>query len=217
MRFVTISLLALVAIAPAAARERFHLVRDPASRYGFRHVQDRETQLWVHLHCELRVPVGRKLPEPLSTPETGDLISYTQYTSESMGSAGIVPTEFTLRDGQRVWLWRVLADEAMLDGHAALSVQVSWPGPPDAERQSDPMELFHLPLLNSLLPWRWSEWREPDEVRGGFFAGWEKLHGIAADGSPRPAEPFSLRCRPVLADFLYVPITAEDPNVGKPG
>ena len=96
----------------------------------------------------------------------------------------------------------------MLAGDAALRVQVSWPGPPDAARPREPMELFSLPPLNTLEPFRWSDWRIADEIRGGFFAGWGKLHGEAADGSPQPAQPFALRCRPVLADFLYVPVAA---------
>lgn len=214
---LTIVLVLLVAIAgPDHARDRFHLVRDPASRYDFRHVQDRETGLWVHIQCELRVPATRVLPDPLSTPETGDLVSYTQFTSISMGSAGIVPGEFEVRDGQRIWLWRTLADDDMLAGTAQLGVQARWPGPPGSGEQREPMELFELPPLNSMEPYRWSPWRVADEVRGGYFAGWGKLHGEAPDGSPAPAEPYSLRCRPVLADYLHVPIAAEDPNVGKP-
>jgi hypothetical protein len=67
--------LALVACSgcfgsPSAGR--YSMATDPASRYAFRYVRDRQTGLWVHRECEARVSAKRKLPDPISDSETGD-------------------------------------------------------------------------------------------------------------------------------------------------
>ncbi len=216
----------VLSAADATARSRYALVRDPASRWDFRHVQDRESRQWVHLHCELRVPLARVLPDPISTPATGDLMSTTYFTRESMSSGDFVPNEGRERDGYRVWLARSLAREADFDDSSSYGVQLSFPVAPEAPTRDEPMEVFALPAFASLVPYAWSPWRRADELRGGFFAGWEKLHGVDAGGESEPhanaapqvdRNPFELRCRTVLSDVLYTPIEAEDPNIARPG
>ena len=58
---VAVALLLALAASPSDAA-RYAMKRDPASRYDFRHVFERDSKLWVHLHCELRVPLARRLP-----------------------------------------------------------------------------------------------------------------------------------------------------------
>jgi hypothetical protein len=223
------SLFALLASACGlgSSGSRYALKVHPGSRYGFEYVMDRQSRLWVHLHCELRVAEARPLPELLHSEEHGDLLSFTYFTPRSMGSAGIVPTENVLRDGHRTWLWRVPAGRDEFEGNSGLSVQARWPPETQGPAGFDTMEVFHLPRLEGLVPYVWSPWRVADELRGGLFAGWEKLQGDGArtspEGTPLPPErasappfPYELRCRTVLADYVYVPIEAEDPNVRRP-
>ena len=207
-------------------RSRYKLAVDPGASPAERWVMDRESGAWVHLHCELRVSDERPLPEPLRHEDYGDMLSFTDLQPQSMGSAGIAPSEYKEREGHRVWLWRTLARPSTLEGRAGFSVQASWPtddGPPRFEA----MEVFNLPPLTELEPYQWSPWRPADEVRGGAFANWEELHGVGAesapDGTPLPLEssptpdfPYELRCRAVLSDRLHVPVEADDPNVGRP-
>ncbi|MFN7954310.1 MAG: hypothetical protein U0610_21470 [bacterium] len=210
----------LAALLPSgcstAPRGPYRVAVDPASRYSFRYVQERKSGKWVHLHCELKVAAARALPEPLSTPETGDRISFTRFNPGSMGTAGIVPGEFEMRGDERVWLYREVAREADLAGEAALSVQIVWPeaepGPPRREAS----ELFHIPSIATFEPYVWSPWRGPDEVRGGDMPDWERVHGIAGAPAPPIEHPFALRCRTVLSDVVYVPTVADDPNASRP-
>jgi hypothetical protein len=198
------------------ARERFVMATDQASRYSFRYVQDRETKLWVHLHCEIRVPVARKLPDPITSSETGDLLHFTEFGSGTMGSAGVDKNEQEIRDGYRVWLYRVTTGEDHYKGHAGFGISVTWPDP-GKETRYEPSENFNLPALNSMTPYVWTPWRKADEVRGGAFADWERVQGRpASDPAQAAPEPFEMRCRPVLSDALFIPIVAEDANVRKP-
>jgi len=208
-------------------RSRYVVMVDSGSRYNFRYVKDRPSGQWVHLHCEMRVSEQRLLPNPIHSQELGDLVSFTYLGPGHMGSAGIAPAAFERRDGYRVWLWREVALPENLQGGTALSVQAKWPPSAKGPPVSETMELFHLPPLESLLPYVWSPWRKADELGGGAFAGWEKLQGIGAgtgpDGKPvllekasLPAFPYEMRCRVVLAESLVVPIEAEDSNIGRP-
>ena len=95
----------------AGDRPRYAMARDSGSRHGFRYPMEKGSGLWVHLQCELRVALERPLPDPLRAAERGDLISFTQLGSISMGSAGIDPFEQEIVDGRRVWLWRRIANE----------------------------------------------------------------------------------------------------------
>jgi hypothetical protein len=209
------ALLMLFASLPAEAA-RYALRRDPASRHGFRHVLERDSGLWVHLHCELRVPLARELPDPISTPETGDLMSTTYFSAISMGSGDFVPGAWRERDGYRVWLARSLARESDFDDSSSYGVQLSFPVAAEAALRREPMEVFELPRFARLVPYVWSPWRRADQVLGGDFAGWGKLHGAPAELAGAPPHPFELRCRTVLWDRLFTPVETEDPNVARP-
>jgi hypothetical protein len=122
----------LAAGGGAQARDRFVMATDHSSRYGFRYVQDRETGLWVHLHCEIRVPLTRKLPDPITSHETGDLLHFTEFGSGTMGSAGVDKNEQEIRDGYRVWLYRVTTGEDHYKG--APGSGSARPGPTPARK-----------------------------------------------------------------------------------
>jgi hypothetical protein len=232
-----VMLLALVALVAcdAPAKTRYTLAKDPGSRHDFRFVLERRSRLWTHLHCELRVALARRLPEPISSAEPGDLMSTQYFTSTSMGSGDFVPEEFRVRDGYRVWLARSIARESDFDDSSSYGVQLRFPTAEPGPAPHDPMEIFSLPAFQTLVPYVWSPWQRADDVRRADFAGWEKLHGVAAEDAPACApdadascapgtgaapraieHPFEMRCRTVLWDRLYTPIEAEDVNVGKP-
>ena len=205
----------LVACDSIGARERLVMATDQASRYSFRYIQDRETKLWVHLHCEIRVPAARKLPDPITSSETGDLLHFTEFGNGTMGSAGVDKNEQELRDGYRVWLYRSTPGEEQYKGTAGFGIQVTWPNP-GTETRYEPLETFKLPAVRGTTPYVWTPWRKADEVSGGAFADWEKVQGQASEPKPAAPEPFEMRCRAVLSDALFVPIRAEDENVDKP-
>lgn len=73
------------------------------SRYrpmpGHSWLEDRETDRYPHAHCQLRVPPARPLPEPITSPATGDLLSKTYLTAATMESASIVLTDVVVADG----------------------------------------------------------------------------------------------------------------------
>jgi hypothetical protein len=214
--FAAPALLWIAACAEGASRDHYFLTPDPASRQRWPYVMERKSLQWVHLHCELRVPLERTFPDPVTTPESGDLMSTQYMTPQTMQTGDVVPAEFKLRDGYRVWLSRSLAHAEDLKGTSSLGVRISYPSGEPGPLRSDPMEIFHLPPLPQLTPYVWSPWHKADEVRSTFFAGWEKLHGMPPDEQTALAHPFELRCRPVLSDSLYVPVEAEDANVAKP-
>ena len=80
----------------------------------------------------------------------------------------------------------------------------------------EPLESFSLPALNTMRPYVWTEWQRADEIRTGGFANWEKTNERESETAMAPEHPYELRCRPVLTEHLYIPIEAEDPNVGRP-
>lgn len=210
----------LAALLPSACtstpRGTYRVAVDPASRYSFRYVQERKSGKWVHLHCELEVAAARALPDPLSTPESGDRISFTRFNPGSMGSAGIAPSEFEIRGDERIWLYREVAQQADLEGKAALGVQISWPDDPAGPPRHEASEVFRIPSIAPFEPYVWSPWRGADEVRGGDMPDWERVQGLASASAPPIAHPFALRCRTVLSDGVYIPSLADDPNVSRP-
>ena len=207
---------ALLASCELDARERLVMATDRASRYGFRYIQDRETGQWVHLHCEVRVPATRRLPEPITSHETGDLLHFTEFGDGTMGSAGVDKNEQELRDGYRVWLYRATPGQEHYKGTAGFGIQVTWPNP-GTETRYEPLETFRLPAVRGMTPYVWTPWRKADEVSGGAFADWEKVHGRdPSEPKPAASEPFEMRCRAVLSEALYIPVRAEDANATKP-
>ena len=215
-RLLLLPWLSLLASCELGARDRLVLSTDPASRYDFKYVLDRQTKLWVHRHCEIRVPTARVLPDPLSTPETGDLLHFTEFSSISMGSAGVDKTEYRVRDGHKVWLWRDIPGEDEYKGRGGFGIQAEWPNPGGVSRH-DPLEHFDLPAVKSMTPYVWTPWRKADRISGGVFADWERVHGMEpSEPIPGVEHPFEMRCRAVVFDGLFIPVEAEDPNVTRP-
>ncbi|MGH8172725.1 MAG: hypothetical protein ACREPX_06235 [Rhodanobacteraceae bacterium] len=196
----------------SAAQNRFVMAADPGSRYGLEYVRDRETRKWVHIHCELRVPVARALPQ--ATPVDEYPLHFTKFMSGAMGTAGISPNDYVVREDHRVWLYRELADDATLAGKAAVGVQAVWPDSTPARHE--PMEVLAVPALGSMKPYVWSHWAAAKEIRAGQFAGWEKTNDRASAESAVPEFPFEMRCHPVLSDVTYVPSPEKDPNIAMP-
>ena len=186
-----------------ASAGRYGMATDPASRYAFRHVRDRESGLWVHRECEVRVSAHRTLPDPISDAEHGDLLHSQRFEPETVESGGLVPTDVELHDGWRVWRFRHLPSEADLRGRSALGVQVEWPRPGEPSRY-DPMDLFPFPSMATMAPEAWSEWTSAASQRHGAFGWWEEVHGKPAEPVGPIAFPFELRCRLLLKDHLYV-------------
>jgi hypothetical protein len=186
------------------------------SRYrplpGHPWLQDRETGRYPHAHCELRVPVERPLPDPISRADTGDLLSTTYLTGMTMESAGINLSEIRIADGWRVWLWRDLPDIARLRSDTRLAIAVNWPQA-DGGLRNEPSEVFVLPALDAHPPYRWSPWRPAAQIRDGDHAAFDTLNNAPATPVPAPAHPFELRCRTVLSEELAVPAAADDPEI----
>lgn len=221
-RVGALAVLLLVAFLPREpqARKHYAMARDPASSHGARYVQHRPTRQWVHLHCELRAPLQRALPDPISTDESGDLMSTTYFTGATMGSGDVTPRRWTVLDGHRVWRMRRVARGADLDDSSSFGVQLSFADGRDAEGalrlRREPMEVFALPSLGTLTLYEWSAWARADEIRAAEFAGWEKLEGRPPDAATPPQHAFQLRCRTVLSDVVYVAGEEEDANLARP-
>lgn len=194
---------ALVACVGGGNGGRYTMATDPASRYAFRHVRDRQTGLWVHRECEVRVSAKRKLPDPISDDETGDHLHSQRFDSESVGTGDLVPAQFELHDGWRVWRFRHLPNEDDLRGRTGLGIQVEWPkrgAPSDWE----PMELFAYPTIATMAPEEWSTWSTAASQREGAFGWWAEVHGKPPEPGVPIALPFEMRCRLLLKDHLYV-------------
>jgi hypothetical protein len=207
----SIVLVLVIALAGCEAEAR-------RSRYqpmpGHPWLQDRESGRYPHAHCQLRVPVARPLPEPLTRPETGDLLSQTYLTAATMESAGIVLTDETLADGWRTWLWRDLPDAARLQGSGRLAITVRWPNA-DGTLRHEPTEIFALPALEAHPPWRWSAWQRAVQIRSGGHATYEAFENTPESAAPAPEQAFELRCRTVLSEALALPAAFEDDNIGR--
>src|SRR5262249_56453485 len=106
--------------------------------------RDRATGRGVTRHCELRTPVARPLPDPLTTDEHGDLLSVQLFEPESAQTAGLRSVDFEVRDGFRVWTIDDVLRAEDVEGRTSYGVQVAWPQTGQPKRH-DPPELFHLP------------------------------------------------------------------------
>ncbi len=194
--------LALVACG-CGSSGRYRLATDPYSRYAFKYVQDRESGLWVHRECEVRVSARRKLPEPITDDAHGDQLHSSKFTPESVETGGLVPGQFELQDGWRVWRFRDLAHADDLDGKVGLGVQIEWvkPGGPS---EWEPMEIFVFPPFGDTPPDTWSAWQPATSRREGGFAFWSEVQGAAPEPIPPGKFPFELRWRLLLKDHVYV-------------
>lgn len=199
--FALLVLTSLTACADTSGRYRVRA--DPGSRYSFRYVQDRDTGLWVHRECEVRVSTKRKLPDPISPPEHGDLLHSSRFEPGAVGTGNLVPEQFVIRDGYRVWSFRELLTEDDFNGETSFGIQVEWPVEGGPTRH-EPLELFALPRPGDTPPDEWSRWRTADRSRSDAFGWWGEVHGAPPEGVPVIEYPFELRYRLLLKDHVYV-------------
>ncbi|HXC53005.1 MAG TPA: hypothetical protein VN634_19115 [Candidatus Limnocylindrales bacterium] len=201
---IGIVLLMIVAFTGCAdTGGRYRLRVDPASRYNFRYVQDPGSGLWVHRECEVRVSVKRRLPDPISSPEHGDLLHSSRFEPGSVGTGNLSPTKFVIENGYRVWRFQELLGEHDFTGKAAFGIQVEWPVK-DGPSREEPLELFALPPPDSIPPDQWSTWRTADHSRLDAFGWWNEVSGAPPEAMPEIPFPFELRFRLLLKDHLYV-------------
>ena len=169
------------------------------TRTNFVYVRDKVTGQWVNRRCELRAPVARPLPEPLTTSEDGDRLSVQLFDHESVRSAGIRSVHPETRDGFRVWVIENVLRADDVAGRTRYGVSVSWPQR-DQPTHHDPLELFYLPRLGNEVPGEWSPWVVASATREGALGWWSEAHG-APPAPPQPiAHPFELRCQVVTTD-----------------
>jgi hypothetical protein len=190
-------------LACADGGGRYRLRADPGSRHHFRYVQERESGLWGHRECEVRVSVRRSLPDPISDAEYGDRLHSSRIEPGSVGTGNLSPTKFETVDGYRIWRFQELLTENDFAGRTAFGLQVEWPVP-GAPSKVEPLELFALPAPGDAPPDRWSPWQTADRMREGAFGWWEEVHGAPPEAVAAVPFPFELRCRLLLKDYLYV-------------
>jgi hypothetical protein len=204
-RSFVIALLAMLTLAGCADSNggRYRVRADPGSRHSFKYVQDRTSGLWVHRECEVRVSTKRRLPDPISPDEHGDLLHSSRFTPQSVGTGNLVPEQFVVRDGYRVWNFRELLTEDDYAGETRFGVQVEWPvdGGPS---KHEPLELFALPPPGNTPPDQWSAWRTADSTRTDAFGWWEEVHNAPPEATSEIQYPFELRFRLLLKDHVYV-------------
>lgn len=173
--------------------------RDPGSRLSARYAMEGATGRWVQRQTEVRVALARRLPNPLSDGEHGDMLHSTKFAPGSAGTGDLSPTRFTVRDGHRVWRFVSVIDEAALEGRTALGISVRWPRK-GAPTESDPMEVFPYPPLGAQAPGEWTPWVTAASQRSGEFGWWEEVHEQPAEPAKPMAQPFELRWRVIYAE-----------------
>jgi hypothetical protein len=188
-----------VAAACSAQRGRYSAEHFRTTRTNFVYVRDRVTKNWVNRRCELRVPVKRELPDPLSSAETGDLLSVQLLQPGTAQTGGLHSVKFETTDGYRLWTIEDVLHESDVDGHTSYSVQISWPTPGTSTRYED-AEIFHLPMLGDQPPNAWGPWVTADKTREGAFAWWSETTAKPAEPKQAIANPFELRCEIVFTD-----------------
>jgi hypothetical protein len=182
-----------------AVSGRYVMATDPGSRYSFKYVRDRVTDLWIYREFELRVDTVRPMPEPWSDDAHGDRLSLQLFRPQTAQTGGLRSGTPAIEDGYRIWRGADVADESDLDGRAAYGVNVSWPREGE-ETRYDPLEIFSLPPLGDTEPGTWSPWLTAASLREGGFGWWEEVHGKAADPVSAPEHPFEFRWRLVTID-----------------
>lgn len=193
----------------AEARERYIEVD------GGRWMMARASKQYALVHCEIRVPLARALPDPISSSETGDRMSAQYLTSVTMETAGFDKHDQRIADGWRTWLWRDTPDRTWARGGGRLAIALAWRA--DEPRHGEPTEILNLPRLDAYPPWVWSPWQRADALRAGDFAVFNALQDRGTDAAlALPEHPFELRCRVVLSDSPVVPGAADDPAIGRP-
>src|SRR5215475_4320380 len=102
--------------ACSAQRGRYSAEHFRTTRTNFVYVRDRVTKNWVNRRCELRVSVKRELPDPLSTPDSGDLMSFQLLQPGTAQTGGLNSIKFETRDGYRYWSIEDVLHEPDVDG-----------------------------------------------------------------------------------------------------
>jgi len=169
------------------------------TRTNFVYVRDRVTGRWVNRHCELRAPMARELPDPLTSHESGDLLSVQLFDPGSVRTGGLQSVTFEVRGTFRVWVIDDVLRGPDVEGRTGYGVQVSWPRPGQPTRY-DPLEMFHLPRLGNEPPDAWSPWVVASSTREGAFGWWDEAHGAPPAPAQPIAHPFELRCQVVATD-----------------
>jgi hypothetical protein len=187
------------AAACSAQRGRYTAESFRTTRTNFVYVRDRVTKSWVNRRCELRVPAKRELPDPLSSAETGDLLSVQLLQPGTAKTGGLNSVKFEAKDGYRLWTIEDVLHEPDVDGRTSYSVQISWPTPGTSTRYED-AEIFHLPMLGDQPPNEWGPWVTADKTREGAFAWWSETTGKPPEPKQAIANPFELRCEIVFTD-----------------
>jgi hypothetical protein len=185
--------------ACSAPRGRYGAEHFQTTRTNFVYVRDRVTKNWVNRRCELRVPVARDLPRPLTTTESGDLMSVQLLQPGSAKTGGLTSVSFETRDGYRFWRIEDVLHEPDVEGRSSYLVQVSWPRT-GSETRSDPSEIFHLPMLGDQPPNEWGPWVTADQTREGAMTWWSETTGRPPEPAQKIAHPFELRCEIVFTD-----------------
>ena len=182
-----------------APQGRYVVEHDRSTRSNFPYIRDRVSGDWVNRRCELRVPVARRLPEPLTGAGHGDALSLQLHHPGSVQSGGLRSVDFTLRDGFRVWRIDDVLRPSDVQGRTRYGVQVKWYRT-GQETLYDPLELFHMPRLQDEAPGTWSPWVVASSTREGAFGWWSEAQG-ASPAPPTPvAHPFEMRCLVVATD-----------------
>jgi len=185
--------------ACSAQRGRYAAEHYQTTRANTVYVRDRVTKNWVNRRCELRVSVKRDLPDPLTTPESGDLMSLELLQPGSARSGGLTSVRFETKDAYRVWSIEEILHKPDVEGQSSYSVQISWPRA-GSETKYDPAEIFHLPMLGDQPPNEWGPWVTADKTREGAFAWWSETTGKPPETKQTIANPFELRCEIVFTD-----------------
>lgn len=192
-------LAAAVGCSGAAPQGRYAAEHFRTTRTNFEYVRDRVTGQWVNRHCELRAPLARRLPDPLTSEAHGDALSVELHAPGSVRSGGLQSVRFTVRDSYRVWVIDDVLRPPDVQGRTKYGVSVKW-YTTDQETRYDPLELFHMPRLGNEPPGTWGPWVVASSTREGAFAWWSEAQG-APPAPPTPiAHPFELRCQIVPTD-----------------
>lgn len=163
-------------------------------------VYDLLTKKWLQRQVQLRVSSSRKLPDPLISPEHGNLLHCTDYDSGGCGTGNLVPDRFVLRDEFRIWQWRKAINQDNLQGKNSFSISVDQLEQDGRKTAPEITEIFDYPPIDKQEPDQWSEWQGASSQRHGDFAWWQEVH---KQELPQPVHiefPFEMRWRILLTE-----------------
>lgn len=190
----------LAAACGGAPTGRYRIATDPASRYDFEFIRDRETGQWVQREFEIRVDLERRLPPLRVAAEIGNTFSVQLFKPGSASSGGIFSAIPVEENGFRMWRGADVVGPNDLRGRVAYGVSVAWLDP-GRSTQHDPMEMFELPPLGVTVPNEWSAWTTAGYQRAGAMGWWEEANGAPQVPAQAPEHPFEFRWRLVFAEI----------------